>query len=41
MTDRDGLPGHEVRAMRGRVRRHVDSSVLKFLQWVDTILDRH
>jgi hypothetical protein len=37
-TDRDFLPGHDVRAMQARVRQHFDGSPLKFLQWVDAQL---
>jgi hypothetical protein len=34
-TDRDFLPGHDVRAMQARVRQHFGGSPLKFIQWVD------
>ncbi|WP_084965308.1 hypothetical protein [Thermoactinospora rubra] len=37
-TDRDFLPGHDVRAMQARVRAHFDGSPLKFIQWVDANL---
>ncbi|MBB5158196.1 hypothetical protein [Saccharopolyspora phatthalungensis] len=37
-TDRDFLPGHDVRAIQARVREHFDSSPLKFIQWVDDAL---
>jgi hypothetical protein len=37
-TDRDFLPGHDVRAMQARVRQHFGGSPLKFLQWVDAQL---
>jgi hypothetical protein len=37
-SDRDFLPGHDVRAMQARVRQHFDGSPLRFLQWVDTTL---
>src|SRR5687767_5833821 len=33
-TDRDFLPGHDVRAIQARVREHFDGSPLKFVQWV-------
>ncbi|WP_158893373.1 hypothetical protein [Amycolatopsis anabasis] len=38
-SDRDFLPGHEVRAMQARVREHFDGSPLKFIEWVDATLD--
>ena len=38
-TDRDFLPGHDVRAMQARVRQHFGGSPLKFLQWVDAQLE--
>ncbi len=34
-TDRDFLPGHDVRAMQARVRQHFGGSPLRFIQWVD------
>jgi hypothetical protein len=37
-TDRDFLPGHDVRAMQACVRQHFAGSPLKFLQWVDSQL---
>lgn len=37
-TDRDFLPGHDVRAMQARVREHFGGSPLEFLQWVDAHL---
>ncbi len=37
-TDRDFLPGHDVRAMQARVREHFSGSPLKFIQWVDSML---
>jgi hypothetical protein len=37
-TDRDFLPGHDVRAMQERVRAHFGGSPLKFIQWVDAQL---
>jgi hypothetical protein len=37
-TDRDFLPGHDVRAMQARVREHFGGSVLQFVQWVDAAL---
>jgi hypothetical protein len=37
-SDRDFLPGHDVRAMQQRVRTYFDGSPLKFLQWVDSQL---
>ncbi len=37
-TDRDFLPGHDVRAMQARVREHFGGSPLKFIQWVDAQL---
>lgn len=38
-TDRDFLPGHEVRAMQARVRAHFGGSALKFIQWIDNTID--
>jgi hypothetical protein len=38
LTDRDFLPGHDVRAMQARVREHFDGSPLKFIRWVDATL---
>lgn len=38
LTDRDFLPGHDVRAMQNRVRQHFDGSPLKFVQWVENML---
>jgi hypothetical protein len=35
-TDRDFLPGHEVRAIQARVRAHFGGSALKFIQWIGT-----
>lgn len=35
-SDRDFLPGHDVRAIQARVRAHFGGSALKFIQWVDT-----
>ena len=40
-TDRDFLPGHDVRAMQARVRGHFGGSAAKFLDWVDTMLAEH
>lgn len=37
-TDRDFLPGHDVRAMQARVREHFDGSAARFLDWVDALL---
>jgi hypothetical protein len=37
-TDRDFLPGHDVRAMQARVREHFNSSPRQFIQWVDAML---
>lgn len=37
-TDRDFLPGHDVRAMQARVRAHFNGSPLQFIQWVDAML---
>jgi hypothetical protein len=37
-TDRDFLPGHDVRAMQARVRQHFGGSPLRFIQWVDAHL---
>lgn len=37
-SDRDFLPGHDVRAIQARVRAHFGSSPLKFIQWVDATL---
>ncbi|MET0233261.1 MAG: hypothetical protein ABW224_01340 [Kibdelosporangium sp.] len=37
-TDRDFLPGHDVRAIRTRVRQHFDGSALMFVQWVDRMI---
>lgn len=37
-SDRDFLPGHDVRAIQQRVRDHFDGSPLKFVQWIDQIL---
>jgi len=37
-TDRDFLPGHDVRAMQARVRQHFGGSPLRFVQWVDAQL---
>lgn len=34
-TDRDFLPGHDVRAIQARVREHFGGFPLKFIQWVD------
>jgi hypothetical protein len=36
LTDRDYLPGHDVRAMQARVRGRFDGSARSFLDWVDT-----
>ena len=38
VSDRDFLPGHDVRAIQARVRQHFDGSPLKFMQWVDEAL---
>jgi hypothetical protein len=35
-TDRDFLPGHEVRAIQARVRAHFGGSALQFIQWIDS-----
>lgn len=37
-TDRDFLPGHDVRAMQARVRGHFNGSALQFIEWVDAAL---
>ncbi|QIZ38201.1 hypothetical protein [Saccharopolyspora sp. ASAGF58] len=37
-TDRDFLPGHDVRAIQARVREHFNGSPLKFIHWVDDAL---
>lgn len=37
-TERDFLPGHDVRAMQARVREHFQGSPLKFIQWIDSAL---
>jgi len=37
-SDRDFLPGHDVRAMQQRVRAYFDASPRKFLRWVDSQL---
>ncbi|MEV0702647.1 hypothetical protein AB0I53_32655 [Saccharopolyspora sp. NPDC050389] len=37
-TDRDFLPGHDVRAIQARVREHFHGSALSFIDWVDTTL---
>ena len=37
-TDRDFLPGHDVRAMQARVRQHFGGSPWEFIQWVDAQL---
>jgi hypothetical protein len=37
-TDRDFLPGHDVRAMQARVRQHFGGSPLAFIQWIDAQL---
>ena len=37
-TDRDFLPGHDVRAMQARVRQHFGGSPLQFIEWVDAQL---
>ncbi|MBN6034108.1 hypothetical protein [Amycolatopsis sp. 195334CR] len=37
-SDRDFLPGHDVRAMQQRVRTYFDGSPKKFLRWVDSLL---
>jgi hypothetical protein len=34
-TDRDFLPGHDVRAIQQRVRDHFDGSALKLIQFLD------
>lgn len=34
-SDRDFLPGHEIRAIQARIREHFGGSPLKFIQWVD------
>jgi hypothetical protein len=34
-TDRDFLPGHEIRAIQNRIRRHFDGSALRLIQWID------
>jgi hypothetical protein len=34
-TDRDFLPGHDVRAIQQRVRDHFDGSPLKLIQFID------
>lgn len=38
VTDRDFLPGHDVRAMQARVREHFNGSPLRFIQWVDAMI---
>ncbi|MET8848461.1 hypothetical protein [Amycolatopsis sp. NPDC004625] len=35
-TDRDFLPGHDVRAMQDRVRTYFGASPLRFIEWVDS-----
>ncbi|WP_018685393.1 hypothetical protein [Actinokineospora enzanensis] len=37
--DRDFKPGHEIRAINDRIRAHFDGSALKFVQWVDAVLE--
>lgn len=39
-TDRDFLPGHDVRAIQARVREHFHGSPLAFVTWVDDQLTR-
>jgi hypothetical protein len=34
-SDRDFLPGHDVRAIQQRVRDHFDGSPLKLIEWID------
>ncbi|WP_329047361.1 hypothetical protein OG738_34670 [Amycolatopsis sp. NBC_01488] len=34
-TDRDFLPGHDVRAMQDRVRSYFGASPMRFIEWVD------
>lgn len=34
-TDRDFLPGHEIRAIMARVRDHFGGNALKFVTWLD------
>jgi hypothetical protein len=38
VTERDFLPGHDVRAMQARVREHFGGSPLRFIRWVDDLL---
>lgn len=37
-SDRDFLPGHDVRAIQARVRQHFAGSPLKFIHWIDDTL---
>lgn len=37
-TDRDFLPGHDVRAIQARVREHFGGSALHFIRWIDDAL---
>ncbi len=37
-SDRDFLPGHDVRAMQQRVRTYFGGSPKRFLRWVDSML---
>lgn len=39
LTDRDFLPGHDVRAVQARVREHFGGSPLQFIRWVDDTLN--
>jgi hypothetical protein len=34
-SDRDFLPGHDVRAIQARVRDHFGGSALRLIQWID------
>lgn len=39
-SDRDFLPGHDIRAIQQRVRDHFDGSPLKLIEWIDQHHDR-
>jgi hypothetical protein len=36
---RDFQPGYDIRAINERIRTHFGGSALKFLQWVDGVMD--
>lgn len=38
VTERDFVPGHEIRAVQARVRTHFGGNVASFLAWLDTAL---